>query len=360
MLSVGSTLGRLSRRSIYQEIRVQRASHKNTFLSILNNRILSQSLDGFIAIDHKGLVHASNPRCSQWLGIPRLAGFSLNSNERTLALKNHLAAGNINQRLRLPADPHHEEMTLQIHSLGETKIENTRLSIYTLHDISQDEHQQREEKLASLGRFTAGISHQIKNPIAAITQATELLSDPSTPSSQMPQLTALIKRNANRINNLVGHILSSFRLRPATDYVALESLMSSAITIFKSSHASDHHVLSVNPTPLCLVKFESTSFTEILCNLLDNAVSHCSHKDFSVRVEFLIRRGWVSILFRDDGAGVPMPSRDKIFEPFYTTRAQGIGLGLFVARELAHAQGALLFYKEDHTGHYFVLDIRTA
>jgi two-component system sensor histidine kinase PilS (NtrC family) len=136
--------------------------------------------------------------------------------------------------------------------------------------------------------------------------------------------------------------------------------MSKAMAVFVSSNPQATDWVKSGPIPFCLVRFENTSFTEIVCNLLDNAVSHSQKKVDSVSVEFVARQGWVSLIIRDDGSGIPEEHREKIFEPFFTTRNQGIGLGLFVARELAHAQGALLFYRKDQFGHSLVLDMKTS
>lgn len=201
-------------------------------------------------------------------------------------------------------------------------------------------------KLAALGRLTANIAHEIRNPLSAINHAADLLSEQaSDPTDQ--RLARMICDNAKRIDRLVEEVLAlnrRDRIRP--EVFNLKDWLQEFMNEFRLAHPDmpvDGVILRHKGAPS--VRFDRGHLHQIIWNLTANAWRHSSKQSRSVILELMPRgENLLCLNVRDDGPGVSELQQSNLFEPFYTTVSTGTGLGLYIARELAEANGARLEY----------------
>jgi two-component system sensor histidine kinase PilS (NtrC family) len=190
-------------------------------------------------------------------------------------------------------------------------------------------------KLAAMGRLTASIAHEIRNPLAAISHAGQLLGEDAS-DPVLKRLALIVRENTQRLNRLVEDVLRVARREPPLgDQLEIAAFVRQFLTEFARDRGLAAQVIQVEAAPGLHVKFEQSHLRQVLYNLVDNALRFASGRPGSVQV--LIEPApegdrpqlWVF----DDGPGVPFDARAALFEPFFTTRSQGTGLGLYLARE---------------------------
>lgn len=219
-----------------------------------------------------------------------------------------------------------------------------RDTVVVVEDLGRLERRAQQLKLASMGRLSASIAHEIRNPLAAIRHANGLLGE-RLDSPVQQRLAAIVEDNCVRINRIIEDVLSISRRGSA----APEPI---AVAAFLARVIAEYVVQSdVDPTRVdCLIEsdepiwFDAGNLRQIVLNLLGNALRHSSLAPRAVRITWSRERGALTLSVSDDGPGVPQSVRDHLFEPFLTTEARGTGLGLYLARELCSANAARIRY----------------
>ena len=197
-----------------------------------------------------------------------------------------------------------------------------------------------------MGRLTASIAHEIRNPLAAISHAGQLMGEDSA-DPLLKRLAGIVRENTQRLNRLVEDVLRVARREPPLgDEIDINEFVQQFMTEFIRDRALAPTTIQLEAEAGLRVKFEQSHLRQVLYNLVDNALRYATGGAKSVRI--LIERApeqdraqlWVF----DDGAGVPADARAALFEPFFTTRTQGTGLGLYLAREFCVTNRAVLSY----------------
>jgi two-component system sensor histidine kinase PilS (NtrC family) len=216
-----------------------------------------------------------------------------------------------------------------------------------LNDESVISRRALELSANSLAKLSASIAHEIRNPLAALSHAAQLLDESPTITLNDMRLTNMILDQAKRMNGIVENILQLSRQeRSRPEPVELNAFLKSLATEFKSSQsAKDLEFQLLIEVGKTFVVFDKSQLHQALWKLLDNTVQHASVKR-PPRAELKMRKdvsaGYCVITVQDNGPGIPKSHIEDIFEPFYTTRKEGSGLGLYVARQLCEAnQGEL-------------------
>lgn len=203
----------------------------------------------------------------------------------------------------------------------------------------------RREKLAALGRLTANLAHEIRNPLSAITHAADLLADDSEDQATR-RLTRIVRDNAGRLNRLVEDVLilnRRDRLHPET--IQLSAALAEFMEQFQLARQDvAGRVVLTEQLDSLAVQFDRAHLQQILWNLVNNAVRHASSQPGAVRLTISLGERGPEVWVHDDGPGVSDAMQARLFEPFSTSESSGSGLGLFIARELAQANGGRLDY----------------
>ena len=230
-----------------------------------------------------------------------------------------------------------------------------------LEDTSALATRVQQSKLAALGRLTASIAHEIRNPVGAMSHAAQLLGESSGLGAAELRLTEIMRSNGQRISAIVENVLRlSRREAPRPERIALPAWCARFREEFCATTQCDPARFRLEVAAADLeATIDPSQLHQILWNLCENAFRHGSGNgggsgggsgdagDAQVQVLLarVARYGRVCIEVADRGAGVAAADLERIFEPFFTRGAQGTGLGLFLARELAEINGATLLYE---------------
>ncbi|OIR11704.1 sensor protein ZraS [mine drainage metagenome] len=311
------------------------------------NRLMIQDMpDGVLVVDERGVVRQSNPGAERLLGCVFPAGVKIQLAECSPLLDAMFAAWRQNKALghevlRLPGTNHPVRVRfLPVQREGFWGV------VVVLEDMQRVQEQAQQVKLAALGRLTANIAHEVRNPLSSISYATELLQEQEHDSRQA-RLLQIILDNTMRLNRIVQDVMQvnrRDRLRSENLNLAMriEEVVENLCRVSEVSCS----VFELHVDPECTARFDSGHFEQVLWNLCRNALRFSQKLPGSVRLQaFTTDDGRVTLEVSDDGAGVPGDAVQKLFEPFFTTDASGTGLGLYIARELCEANGATIEYK---------------
>ncbi|MCK5873353.1 MAG: HAMP domain-containing histidine kinase [Alcanivoracaceae bacterium] len=229
------------------------------------------------------------------------------------------------------------------------------LTLAFLEDQRQLAQEAQQLKLASLGRMSATIAHEIRNPLSAISHATGLLAE-SAQDEADKRLLDIVSANVKRMNGIINDVLSlSRRQAGAAERITLVELVARVQTHWLDRGKTGDQ-LTINIPKDVVVRFDPGQLEQILHNLIGNAFRH-GGEEVSVSLSGGHQRDtglpWLQI--SDNGPGIPAEARPHLFEPFFTTSRQGTGLGLFVCRELCEANQAQLDLTESSSGASFVI-----
>jgi two-component system, NtrC family, sensor histidine kinase PilS len=227
--------------------------------------------------------------------------------------------------------------------------------IIFLEDTSLLAEKVQQSKLAALGRLSASIAHEIRNPVGAMSHAAQLLGESTMLSPGEQRLTEIMRTNANRVSTIINNVLRlSKREETRFESITLESWTEDFHSEFcETMQLAPSRLITSDATPGVDVRVDPSQLRQIVWNLCENALKHGSTGRGDEIVE--IRHGRLSPTGRpflqvmDRGAGVNAEHAERIFEPFYSG-GKGTGLGLFLARELAQTNGATLLYEPRHGG----------
>ncbi|MBS3936286.1 MAG: PAS domain-containing protein [Sulfuritalea sp.] len=319
----------------------------------INERVIRDMQDGVLVIDAAGRVRQCNPRARTLLGCTDAFAESLGEYSPTLAEQFGVRQGRgIESELVMQAP--WTGRVLRARFLPPREGGN---SLIFIEDVGRQQQEARQVKLAALGRLTANLAHEIRNPLAAISHAAELLTD-EPPGQGVKRLTRIIIDNAQRLNRLISEVVELGRRdRVNPEDIDLRDFFLRLIDERSLQDCGGAERIAIDIPAATQVRFDRGHLHRVVSNLLDNALRHASPSPGAVRVEIERNPGQdrLGLHFSDDGAGIDETERDRIFEPFFTTQASGTGLGLYIARELCEANGARLFLLENAPGAHFCL-----
>lgn len=316
------------------------------------NRLMIQDMpDGVLVVDERGVVRQSNPGAERMLGYVFSAGDKIQLSECSPLLDAMFAAWRQNKALgheviRLPGTNHPVRVRfLPVQREGFWGV------VVVLEDMQRAQEQAQQVKLAALGRLTANIAHEVRNPLSSISYATELLQEQAHDTAQA-RLFQIILNNTTRLNRIVQDVMQvNRRDRLHPEKLDLEVRLREVVESLCQVEQVPRSVFDLRVDRGCTANFDSGHFEQVLWNLCRNALRYSQKLPGSVRLHaFTSDDGKTSLEVSDDGTGVPGDAVQKLFEPFFTTDASGTGLGLYIARELCEANGALIEYRRADDG----------
>ncbi len=209
----------------------------------------------------------------------------------------------------------------------------------------------QQTKLAALGRLSASIAHEIRNPVGAMSHAAQLLAEDPSLTPQEKRLTDIITSNGDRVSTIIDNVLQLSR-RDSTrqERIELNAWLREFLTEFRQTSQIGDDTLSFNPLIQDLeVRVDPSHLHQLMWNLCENALKYGRSSGADGAIEIYTGRIATSerpyLEVQDRGPGIPVPDAERIFEPFFTAGKGGTGLGLFIARELAQCNRAILSYE---------------
>ncbi len=220
-----------------------------------------------------------------------------------------------------------------------------------LDDMAVIAQQVQQLKLASLGRFSASIAHELRNPLGVISHAVQLLGE-GRHNKEDTRLQQLILNNSNRMNAVIQNVLQVSRRQQAKPQTIR---MTPFLNQFK------HEFCLINKCEISLVipqnkkktaVFDKNQLEQVLVILCDNSMQHGRDESGTVNITISLKheRHRLLLLLSDTGSGIPEESRNNVFEPFFSTVRTGTGMGLFIAKDLCEINQARLSLMETELG----------
>jgi len=248
-----------------------------------------------------------------------------------------------------------EQNLLVLHVLNQSDIHvrfmllPTRYQVFymiIIEDSSLYNQRLQQSKLASLGRLTASIAHEIRNPLSAINHSAQLLSESPDLLAQDVRLTHIIQTNVSRVNHIIEDILQLSRRKDSRrEKIELNAWLADYLNNFTLEQArrADSFQLIATPEPL-FVCIDPNHLKQIMNNLCQNALNYGQPDRGAITVQTVTLKQASCIDVIDNGAGISRENLSHLFEPFFTTSTSGTGLGLYISRELAELNQAKLIY----------------
>ena len=356
---LASTLARYARTSeqIAEERKVDLAN-----LSQINELVIRDMQDGILVVDTNGGIRQHNPRATQLLGPlpggrwPQLGDYSPEIAKLLDGWRQGAEAPSM--QLRTPRSA--RELQVHFVAIGGG---NPAPTVIFIEDVGRMRQQAQQLKLVALGRLTASIAHEIRNPLSSIGHAAELLEEDAQMGAEERRLVAIINTNVSRLDRIVQEVLYlNRRDRAQPETIDPAPYLGNFAKEFCASEKVPDDGIDVQVRTTQRILFDRQHLDQVLWNLARNAWRHCLRRPGSVRlvVWHAPAPGRLLIDVHDDGPGVSAETQAHLFEPFFTTVPQGTGLGLYIARELCEGNGARLEYVENPSGGQFRITVKGA
>lgn len=357
--SIAFLTSQIATRLTNVELRAQRNQLAVRLQREVNELVIESLTDGILVLDQECTVRAANPAACQMLGVNSAfdlesldlsarsewkdlaelvkRGFSAGSARQADLVIRHEGQGPLRLRVRT-------QLTATPGEAGQT------LCVLFLQDQREMEARMRTEKLASMGRMSAAVAHEIRNPLAAIVQANALL-DEDVAHPRHKQLTQMVQQNAARLEKIVEEVLEVSRVQRRDDaktssVLALNEAVSRISRDWQEQKKQGQLLRFEFSAGELSVRFESEHLRRILNNLLDNALRYCGFPLGAIEIATgslvsgqTVMRVWSS--------GLPLDQSVErhLFEPFFSSESRSSGLGLYICRELCEEQGASISYQ---------------
>jgi two-component system sensor histidine kinase PilS (NtrC family) len=354
----GELAGRLAREELTAKGSLELARQQ----AQLNRLVIEEMQDGVLVVDRRGRVRAANPAARRLLApsaMCRPAPFQLRGVEAWVSLVKTVERAfadavwpEAGRDVVLEFDPT-ETRTLRVRIRFTRRHESQtseEFCVLLLEDVRNMQARTRQEKLAAMGRVSAGIAHEIRNPLSAIAQANALLAEDATTPAQR-QLTQMVTDNVERLKRIVDDVMEvapgTVQDPGAIDVGAQIAAACSEWARGASLTLGENSALRVElPAEAIGVAFEPDHLRRVLINLLDNGYRHASKGPGSVHLRvYALDDSIARLSVASDGAPIPPDVERYLFEPFFSTRSRGTGLGLYICRELCERYGASIEYR---------------
>lgn len=319
---------------------------------LLNRLVIDEMQEGVLVVDRRGRIRAINPAARVLLGA---ADGELSWELRgrpdwqplTHALEQAYSGGTAAEvDVALPLDGG-VSRSLRLRARFTRQREGSEeLCVMFVEDNRELLARTRQEKLAAMGRVSAGIAHEIRNPLAAIAQANALIAE-DVAGMRAEELTRMVASNVQRLKRLVDDVtevapgvqpdtqaldISALVHETCVDWVVVNGLEAGADDV------SGRFQLQIAEPDLHAL-FDAEHLRRVLVNLLDNALRHANDSPGAIRVTLRRAGDGLDLVVRSAGDPVPSEVERHLFEPFFSTRSRGSGLGLYICRELCERHG---------------------
>jgi len=317
-------------------------------LSRLNEQIIEHIQSGIIVIDSTGKIRLINQSAWHLLGEPGL-GNPEQVGEKAPEILNAYQTwkrGSGPEKTSVKLDLNNQELQLRFSTLAGSGEQN---SLIYLEDTAERRRAAQEMKLASLGRLTASIAHEIRNPLGAISHAAQLLVESPELAQPDRRLVDIMLDQSKRMNSVIQNILRLSRKEESQpETIQLKEWLEQFAGEFSQHRGFERSLIQISLDPEdTQVVFDPGQLHQVAWNLCSNAKKYAcaNNPQACLKIQGGIDDGdtpYMDII--DNGPGVPIELQDKLFEPFFTTDNQGVGLGLYISREMCENNSSHLEY----------------
>lgn len=353
-----------SRRTIQSEALASQRRIDLENMAQINQLITQEMQDGILVVDRERRIRHRNALAEELLGSTQAEAQALSVYAPEIAAlfdrwcahdqeaENHRSA----DKLRL----NDRELRVRLLPIGSERREG---AVIFIEDWSQIQLQAQQMKLVALGRLTANIAHEIRNPLSAISHATQLLQEEENRPADDLRLLRIIGDNVTRMDLIVKDVLElNRRDRTQQETIALHAFL-------EDFHHQFCQTEKIPPDGFVLylagqqehIFFDRRHLNQILWNVCRNGWRHGRQERHSLALSLLVdspRSRSLTLAIRDDGPGVADDAIQHLFEPFFTTESTGTGLGLYIARELCEANDGSIRYQHANRGGLFLIRMK--
>ncbi len=328
-------------------------------LSELNEYIVQHLRESIIVVDGDNRIRLSNASAARLLGTQDLRR-AQPLGEASEPLADYVRRWRTDDALSshpdftLVNEGNSARITAHLAPLGKGGDRGGPLLVF-LEDASIFNARVQQSKLASLGRLSASIAHEIRNPVGAMSHAAQLLAEAETLTDDDRRLTDIIQTHSGRVSHIIDNVLQlSRRESGAPERFFLRPWLEDFAREFTRTLELQEGELAVEDVPGDLeVRMDKSHLRQVLWNLCDNAVKYASETGgilVELHAGLVEAQGRPYLEVRDHGLGVDPATAEQIFEPFFTARSGGTGLGLYISRELCELNRATLLYLDRDGG----------
>jgi len=226
-----------------------------------------------------------------------------------------------------------------------TDLDKVNAVLVISRDITEQKRLEEQlfhsEKLASLGSLSAGVAHEINNPIAIILGFAEILLEKTPKDSKEYEILETIERQGNNCKRIVENLLAFARIPKKTTTVTdvVDDLQNVVNVVMNTMVTKNVDLKTDIEETLPLVKADGRQLEQVFLNIINNAVAAMEKEGILIISAHSTNDNMVDISFSDTGYGIPPENMDKIFKPFFTTKGEGTGLGLSVSYDIVKKFG---------------------
>lgn len=317
--------------------------HAQTILRLeeLNRYIIQHLQSGIMIVDPQQFILLNNQSALRLLEISEIPTHLADVSpllQQAFLLWNE----NMEQDFAIIQLPNRSEIQVRFSRL---MFNDEHLHMLIIEDIGLHNQRLQQSKLASLGRLTASIAHEIRNPLSAISHAGQLLSEAPDLKPEDLRLTNIIQTHCQRVNSIIEDILKLSRRNPSQKQkINLDEWLPSYVQEQNLNQGNGEAFKLVMRNPSLNVHIDSGHLKQILDNLCSNALKYGKPELGPIMIDTGRMGDDIAIRLIDNGPGIDQAGLVHLFEPFFTTSRQGTGLGLYISRELAELNQAELSY----------------
>jgi two-component system, NtrC family, sensor histidine kinase PilS len=371
LFGVVIALNRLALRLASEEARAKRRGEDLRNQLAVNQLVIAELTDGVVIFSATGIARVMNRAALQMIGGPQnvlaiqpamgttLSGMTPSGPSWEVVIEQFVLwrdagrsnASSLDVNLLHPASANQPGVSkrVRLRFLGvPVASQDTSDVVLVMEDLDRIESEAQQLKLAAMGRLSASIAHEIRNPLGAIRHANSLLTEALAPEAvpSRMRLSKIVEDNSVRINRIIEDILAiARRERAAVEPIDPAVFFEDFLPDFVAQHQIAGSKIDLQIVSTRSMLFDQDHLRQILVNLLLNAIRYSSDNPGSVCIEW--RSGAedrLELCVFDDGPGIPTDLLRHLFEPFMTSEARGTGLGLYLARELCHSNDSTIRY----------------